>query len=47
MKNQIVKRLLAGSMAVVVGAGCAGVYAYHNENTEITVYAEEDKEELK
>lgn len=47
MKNQIVKRMLAGSMAVAVGAGCAGAYAYHNENTEITVYAEEDKEELK
>lgn len=47
MKNQIVKRMLAGSMAVAVGAGCAGAYAYHNENTEITVYAEENKEELK
>lgn len=47
MKNQIVKRMLAGSMAVVVGAGCAGAYAYHNQGTEITVYAQEDKEELK
>lgn len=47
MKNQIVKRMLAGSMAVVVGAGYAGAYAYHNADAEITVYAEEDKEELK
>lgn len=47
MKNQIVKRMLAGSMAVAVGAGCAGAYAYHEENAEITVYAEEDTEELK
>lgn len=47
MKNQVVKRMLAGSMAMIVGAGCAGAYAYHDENAEITVYAEEDKEELK
>lgn len=47
MKNQIVKRMLAGFMAVVVGAGCVGAYEYHNHETEITVYAEEDKEELK
>lgn len=47
MKNQIVKRMLAGSMAVVVGAGCVGAYEYRNKEAEITVYAEEDKEELK
>lgn len=47
MKNQIVKRMLAGSMAVVVGVGCVGAYEYHNKEAEITVYAEEDKEELK
>lgn len=46
MKNQIVKKLLAGSMAIVIGAGAIGVYDYsHPEMT--AVRAEDEAEQLK
>ncbi len=49
MKNQMVKRMLAGSMAIVVGAGCIGAYEYNQSHGQpgATVYAEEDVERLK
>lgn len=49
MKNQMVKKMLAGSMAVVVGAGCIGAYEYNQSHGQpgTTVYAEEEVEQLK
>ncbi len=46
MKNQIVKKLLAGSMAIVIGAGAVGIYDYsHPEMT--AVRAEDETQQLK
>lgn len=49
MKNQIVKRMLAGSMALVVSAGCIGACEYNQDHARLgaTVYAKEDTERLK
>lgn len=46
MKNQIVKKMLAGSMAVVIGAGMIGAYNYSQPELAV-VRAEDETEELK
>ncbi|MCF2667550.1 hypothetical protein [Faecalicatena contorta] len=44
MKNKKAKKVMAGSMAVVIAAGLAGTYGYYNHASE--VQAEEDTEVL-
>ena len=44
MKNKKAKKVMAGSMAVVIAAGLAGTCGYYNHASE--VQAEEDTEVL-